>query len=203
MIAKIACETAKPDGVKAVRTQEAESFAELLDIQKIPGIGQKTAAILRQSGFQKVADLKKLSEHEMENLFGARGKAMYGRVRGIDEEPLVLEREIKSIGRETTFEQDTRDPELLIRTFEELLKRVSTEVQEQGLRAKTVTVVCRVSGFKTYTKSKTLSKPTQEEAVLRAEAMKLFLRFVLEEKRPLRLIGVRFKIANAQQSVIQ
>ncbi|HCM36979.1 MAG: hypothetical protein A3J30_03480 [Candidatus Wildermuthbacteria bacterium RIFCSPLOWO2_02_FULL_47_9c] len=197
MIAKIACEAVKPDGVKVVKAQDAERFMEFLDVQKIPGIGVKTAQILRSSGLERVADLKKLSAHDMEDLFGARAQAMTKRVRGIDEEPLAPEREIKSIGRETTFEQDTRDPEVLVRTLEQLAKQASQEVQEKGFYVKTVGVVCRLRGFATYTRSKTLSKPTQEEAVLRAEAMKLFLRFVLEEKKPLRLVGVRFKIASA------
>lgn len=194
MIAKIACEMAKPKGVKIVTPEEAESFIERLDIHKIPGIGVKTAAILRSSGFQKVKDLKKLSLHELEDLFGKRGKEMHMRVRGIDESPVAPEREVKSIGKETTFERDNRDPELLIRTFEQLAKQVAQELKEQELQFQTITVVCRFSGFETHTKSKTLAMPSQDEGVLRSEAMKLFLKFLLEKQKPLRLLGVRVKI---------
>ena len=202
MIAKMACEAAKPrldgvrtNGVKVVSEGEAEAFIENLDIQKIPGIGIKTAQILRSSDLKKVADLKKLSEHDMEDLFGRRGKAMYERVRGKDEDPVVAEHEVKSIGKEITFEQDTRDPELLIRSFEQLAKQVAHEVRDQGLHFKTIGVVCRFTGFETHTKAKTLSQPSREEAVLRAEAMKLFLKFLLEKQKPIRLIGVRVQIA--------
>ena len=195
MIAKMACEAAKPNGIKVVSAKEAEAFIENLDIQKIPGIGIKTAQILRSSDLRRVADLKKLSEHDMEDLFGARGKAMYKRVRGRDEDPVVAEHEVKSIGKEITFEQDTRDPELLIRSFEQLAKQVAQEVRDQELHFKTVGVVCRFTGFETHTKAKTLSQPSREEAVLRAEAMKLFLKFLLEKQKPIRLIGVRVQIA--------
>jgi len=143
MIAKIACEAAKPDGVRVVGERQAEKFVEPLDIEKMPGIGKKTAAILRKSNFKTVADLKKLSEHDLENLFGVRGKEMYLRVRGRDDNPVELEREVKSIGKEVTFGQDTRDPELLIRTFEQLKTQVAKEIHEQGVLCKTITVVCR------------------------------------------------------------
>ena len=195
MIAKIACELAKPNGVKVVEVRDAERFMEFLDVQEIPGIGVKTAQILRSSGLGKVADLRRFTLKDMEDLFGVRAKAMANRVRGIDEEPVSPEREVKSVGREVTFEEDTRDPEVLVRTFEQLAKQVSQEVKELGFDVKTVVVVCRLKGFETHTKSRQLAGPTRDEALLRTEAMKLFLRCVLEEKKPIRLIGVRFKIA--------
>ncbi|HEX9721981.1 MAG TPA: DNA polymerase IV [Candidatus Paceibacterota bacterium] len=203
MVAKIACEAAKPprqgsgqaNGVVVVREEEAEKFMEPLDIEKMPGIGQKTAAILRQSNFNTVADLKKLSEHDLEDLFGKRGSEMYLRVRGIDNNSVEPEHEVKSVGKETTFEQDTRDPELLIRTFEQLAKQVAQELAKEGLAFKTITVVCRFSGFETHTKDKTLKEPSSSEAVLREEAIKLFLRFLTENQKPIRLLGVRAKIA--------
>jgi len=205
MIAKIACGMAKfrlrqgfggqANGVKVVKAEEAAAFVEPLDVEKMPGIGKKTASILRGSDIRLVADLKKLSEHDLEDLFGVRGKEMYKRVRGIDEDPVVAEREVKSIGKEITFERDTRDPELLIRTFEQICKQVASEVLEQELMFRQITVVFRFTGFETHTKSKTLQEPSQSEAVLRKEAMKLFLRFLVEKQKPIRLVGLRVQIA--------
>ncbi len=197
MIAKIACKIAKPNGVKVVSQEDAEKFVEPLDVEKIPGIGKKTAEILRGSDIRLVSNLKKLSEEDMEDLFGIRGKTMYGRVRGIDEDPVAMEREIKSIGKEITFEKDTRDPELLIRTFEQIARQVAREVEEQGCAFEQITVVCRFTGYETHTKSKTLPEPSQSEALLRSEGMKLFLRFILEKKKPVRLVGLRVRIASA------
>ncbi|HZX50056.1 MAG TPA: DNA polymerase IV [Candidatus Paceibacterota bacterium] len=195
MIAKIACEMAKPDGIGVVTEKEAEKFVEPLDIEKMPGIGQKTAAILRSSNFQTVADIKKLSEHDLEDLFGVRGKEMYFNVRGIDNSQVETEREAKSIGKEVTFETDTRDPELLVLTFEQLCRQVAQELKEEGQAFKTVTVVCRFSGFETHTKSKTFKEASYDQGLLRAEATKLFLRFLVEKQKPLRLIGVRVQLA--------
>ena len=108
---------------------------------------------------------------------------------------MVAEREVKSIGKEITFERDTRDPELLIRTFEQICKQVASEVLEQELMFRQITVVFRFTGFETHTKSKTLQEPSQSEAVLRKEAMKLFLRFLVEKQKPIRLVGLRVQIA--------
>jgi DNA polymerase IV (archaeal DinB-like DNA polymerase) len=187
MIAKIACEAAKPNGVKVVTAKDAEAYMENLSVRKLPGVGVKTAQIFYRSGMNTVSDLKKLSPEEL-------GEDMYYKVRGIDESPVVTEREVKSIGKEVTFEQDTRDPEILTGTFERLSQEVAREVQEQKLRFKTITVVCRFTGFQTHTKSKTLPEPSSEAQVLRAEGMKLLMRFLVENKKPLRLIGVRVTI---------
>ena len=197
MIAKIACEDAKPNGLKVVKSNEAEGFVEPLGIRKMPGIGVKTAQILHGSGINTVTDLKKLSKDDMTDFFGARGEDMYKKVRGIDEDPVESAREVKSIGKEHTFEQDTRDPELLIQTFEQIVKHVARRVKEEDLHFKTITVVCRFTGFETHTKAKTLSKSTQDWTVLRREAMKLFLRFLSEKQKAIRLVGVRVVIDQA------
>jgi len=197
MLAKIVCEKAKPDGIGMVEPKEAEKFLEPMEVEKIPGIGKKTAEILHSSDLHTVADLRKLSEDEMEDLFGKRGKDTYWRVRGVDSSPVVAEREVKSIGKEYTFEQDTRDPEALVHIFEKLSKEVANEVEEQGFSFKTITVVCRFTGFETHTKAKTLDSPSTDLGILRVEAMKLFLNFIVTNLKPIRLIGVRVTIARA------
>ena len=198
MIAKIACEAAKPNGVRVVESKDAEAYVENLNVQKIPGIGRKTAEVLRSSGFNIVADLKKLPKQKMKDLFGARGVDMYQKVRGIDESPVVSGREAKSIGKEVTFEQDTRDPEILVETFERLSQEVAKEVQGQQLSFKTITVVCRFTGFQTHTKSKTIV-PTTNAAELKSEATKLLLRFIMEYPKQIRLIGVRFQVVPPEE----
>ncbi len=195
MIAKIACEKNKPDGLGIVTAQEAEKFLEPLDIEDIPGIGSKTAAILRGSQFQKVQDLKRLSQEDFGDLFGIRGEEMYWKIRGVDNDPVVAEREIKSIGKEYTFERDTRDPELLIQTFEKLCWEVAAEVRAQKFLFRTIAVKCRFRGFETHTKSRTLMIPCDDVQVFYSEAMKLFLGFIVQSAKPIRLIGARAVVA--------
>lgn len=195
MIAKITCEAAKPNGIKMVKAQDAEAFVEPLDVEKMPGIGKKTAEVLQASHIRLVSDLKRLSGHDLEDLFGVRGKAMYGHVRGVDENPVTTEREIKSAGKETTFEKDTRDPELLIQTLEQLILQVVGEIKEQKLMFKGIAVVCRFTGFETHTKSKTVKPPSANPSLFHKIATNLFLQFIVENKKPVRLIGIRALVA--------
>lgn len=193
LIAKIAAEKAKPNGLLIIKPNQVKKFLEPLDIEDLPGIGPKTAEKLRAIGINKIKELKKLSKINLKNLFGIVGETIYERARGIDEEPVISEKSIKSIGKEHTFEKDTRDPEIIFRTFENLIEEVYRNLTPVKF-FKTITVICRFSGFETHTKSETLKEPTQNLEILRKEAKKLLLKFLLGNKKPVRLIGLRLKI---------
>lgn len=194
IIAKIACEKAKPNGCLVVKPEGIEQFLEPLDIEEIPGIGSKTAEILKSYHIATVQDLKEVSKERLEKLFGVRGVQIYEKARGIDEDPVILEKEIKSVGKEYTFEHDTRDPQVLIETFNKLFGELLMETQEYHYCFSTIIVKCRFSGFETHTKSKTLVPAFRAPALLRREAMKLFLRFIAENPNPIRLIGIRVSL---------
>jgi DNA polymerase IV (DinB-like DNA polymerase) len=193
-IAKLATESAKPNGLKVVKLNEVEEFLNPLDIDDLPGIGPKTAEKLRKIGINKIFELKKLSKGKLKEMFGKIGEKIWERARGIDEEPVSPEEIIKSIGRQITFEKDTRNPKLIFGTFEKLIKEVYDDLIENNFSFKTITVICRYKGFETHTKSKTLKEPSKNFEILKKESKKLLLRFLLENKKPLRLIGLRIKI---------
>ena len=209
LIAKMAAEKAKPNGLLIVKPSQVKKFLEPLDIEDLPGIGPKTAeklgmriARLRPSGFGNanapmritIGDLKKLSKTKLKEMFGKVGETIYKRARGIDEEPVTSEEIIKSIGREHTFEKDTRDPEIIFNTFERLIEEVDRDRVSGNFSFKTITVICRFSGFETHTKSKTLKAPTQDLKILKKEAKRLLLKFLIENPKLIRLIGLRIKI---------
>ena len=211
MIAKIACEKAKPrlastshhesrraNGVLAIEPSETGRFLLPLNIREIPGVGPKTQAALERFFRKKeltVQDVRKATKEELVELFGVLGNTLYEKVRGIDENPVSIEEEIKSIGKEHTFEQDTRDGEEIFPVFRELISNIEDELREGELSFKTITVVCRFQGFETHTKSKTLKEDSQDSKLLEKESMRLLLRFLTENLKPVRLIGVRVKIA--------
>ena len=124
-------------------------------------------------------------------MFGKVGEKIYERARGIDEEPVTSEGIIKSIGRQITFEKDTRNPKLIFGTFDRLIKEVYDELLENNFSFKTITVICRYKGFETHTKSKTLKEATQNLDNLKKGSKRLLLKFILESKKPIRLIGLR------------
>ncbi len=191
LIAKIASEKAKPDGLLIITSNQVKNFLEPLDIKDLPGIGPKTAEKLRAIGINKIKELKKLSKAKLKDLFGIVGEKLYQRARGIDESPVTSEEIIKSIGKEHTFEKDTRDPEIIFPTFENIIKNVYQELVKNKFSFKTITVICRYHGFETHTKSKTLKIPTQDFEILKKEAKKFLLKFLIEKPKPIRLIGLR------------
>jgi len=193
-IAKLAAEKAKPNGLRVVKPDEVEKFLDPLDIDDLPGIGPKTAEKLRKIGINKIFELKKISKEKLKEMFGKVGERIWERARGIDEEPVSPEEIIKSIGRQITFERDTRNPRLIFGTFEKLIKEVYDELIENNFSFRTITVICRYKGFETHTKSKTLKESSKDFEILKRESKKLLLKFFLENKKPIRLIGLRVKI---------
>ena len=194
LIAKIAAEKGKPDGLLIVKPNQVKSFLEPLGIEDLPGIGPKTAEKLRAVRVNKIKELKQISKAKLREMFGVVGETFYERARGIDETEVSSEEIIKSIGKEHTFEKDTRDPETIFKIFDKIINDVYQEILDNKFSFKTITVVCRFSGFETHTKSKTFKKETKDLAILRAEAKKLLLKFIIENPKLIRLVGVRIKI---------
>lgn len=194
LIAKMATNKAKPNGLLIIKPNQVKKFLEPLDIEDLPGIGPKTAEVLRNLKINKIKELKKLSKLKLKNMFGIVGETIYEKARGIDEESVSPEEIIKSIGKEHTFEKDTRDPEIIFNTFEKIIKNIHQELLANDFSFKTLTVICRFSGFETHTKSKTLGDSTSDLKILEAEAKKLLLKFLVENSKLIRLIGLRVKI---------
>lgn len=135
-----------------------------------------------------------MSKPELKKMLGKAGERIYERARGIDEMPVIAEEIIKSIGKEHTFERDTRDPEIIFETFNKILEEIGVELLSAGLEFKKITVICRFSNFATHTKLKTFEKESADLTFLRKEAKKLLLRFIVENLNPIRLIGLRLAI---------
>lgn len=194
LIAKMATNKAKPNGLLVIQPEQIEEFLDPLDIEDLPGIGVKTGEKLRALGINKIKELKKLPKKNLRETFGKVGERIYEIARGIDETPVISEEIIKSIGREHTFEKDTRDPEIIFEIFDRIIEKIWEELVENKFSFKTVTVICRFQGFETHTKSGTLKEPNNSLDVLTKKAKKLILKFLLENKKPVRLVGLRVKV---------
>jgi len=197
LIAKMATNKGKPNGLLAITPAKVKSFLEPLDIEELPGIGPKTAGRLREIGINKIKELKRASKTKLKDMFGRVGESIYDKARGVNEDEVSPEEVIKSIGKEHTFEKDTRDPEVIFNKFDEIIRVVFRELFENSFSCRTITVVCRFQGFETHTKSKTLKIATRDFEVLKKEAKKLLLQFLIENPKLIRLIGVRVAIAQA------
>jgi len=188
-LAKIASDMDKPDGIYVIRPENAETFIEQLNIRKFFGVGKVTEKKMHSLGIYTGADLKRLSEVELQTEFGQTG-AYYHRVaRGIDERPVRPHRVRKSIGKETTFEGNVVDKAAIWQTLLGITERLEVILESKQLLAKTVTLKVKYSDFQLNTRSKTTALGCVSGQEISAVLPEL-LRKTDVGKRPIRLIGI-------------
>jgi nucleotidyltransferase/DNA polymerase involved in DNA repair len=189
-LAKIASDLEKPDGLVAVLPGRELEFLRELPIERLWGVGPKTAEGLRRSGLKRISDLWRLqAEDPIVEGLGKHGEHLLALSRGIDEREVVPAREPKSIGHETTFERDTDDPARIRSTLLWLSDAVAVRLRRHGVRGRTVTLKFRDHTFVTETRSLTL-RETVDDASLIFEAALAQLERVAVSGRKVRLLGV-------------
>ncbi len=203
IVAKIASDYRKPDGLTVVAPEEVENFLFPLPVGKIPGIGKKTGAELASMDIRTIGDLAGTDIQVLIGRFGRWGLHMHSLAHGADDDE-VLEREgYKSASRESTFEQDTDDSRFLAAVLDELADDISQGLKKDGVLWKTATVKVRYQGFLTHTRSRTMDRSTGDSATLRAIARVLLAELL--DGRKVRLIGLRAstleKVDNAQRRI--
>lgn len=206
LIAKIASSQSPAGGLVVVKPDEAEGFLDPLPIGDIPGIGPKTEEFFHKKRIFKVADLKKISKEEFKAWMGPPatrsyamragkwGEEIYLKARGIDNSQVVVEREIKSVSEQETFEKDTLSPAFILGRLDKLATRVIERMKEEEIsHFKTVTIIVRFADFTTKNRSHTLKSSTNSLSVFKNEAIKLLLPFLDRRENPnlkkIRLIG--------------
>lgn len=197
MLAKIACESAKPNGIKVILPKDSVNFISNLNIEVIPGIGPKTKKVFEkhlEKEDLKIKNVRKLRKKELVKLFGKRGEGFYEKFRGIDKDEVSSKRKIKSIGKEYTFQKDTRDPEKITKVFRNLVNAVFKRAQERNLIIKGVVVIFRFEDFKKHTKQTTFSKGSYSFEFIYKKSVPLFLKFLVENNKKIRLVGFRLII---------
>lgn len=196
LIAKIASDIKKPDGLTVVEEADAEKFLEPMAIRKIPGVGPKTEERLGAMGIRTVGDARRFSADALRDQLGKFGAELYERSRGRSDSPIVEVWEAKSIGEQETFERDTRDAKLLRARLDALADGVFERFKKsghQGFRGVTVTV--RFADFTTKTRSVTLDAPRSAISDLQFAVLCLFMPFLDQRensnRKAFRLLGVR------------
>jgi DNA polymerase IV (DinB-like DNA polymerase) len=196
LIAKIASDMKKPDGLTVVEEKSVLGFLENMPIRKIPGIGPKTETKFHGFGIVLIKDLRKLTEEELKERFGKCGEDMYYKSRGIDDSPVVEEHEIKSIGEQETFLKNTLDPNFIVDRLTAMCENVVRRLKADGFKSfQAVVVTVRFAGFETKNRSHTLKRPADSLDELKRETLKLLMPFFDKRENPgnklIRLIGVR------------
>ena len=196
LVAKIASDFHKPDGLTVVRPEAVQAFLDPLPVRRIPGIGPKSEAYLVGRGIRTIAELRAVERAQLAEWFGKSGVGMYERARGISESPVSNEWERKSVGEQETFERDTLEPAVILARAQALAAGVFERLRADGFGGfRTVTVTVRFENFVTLTRSRTAEAPLVTQDALERLARDLLLPFFEERENPkgrkIRLIGVR------------
>jgi DNA polymerase-4 len=189
LIAKIASDYRKPNGLTVVPPEKIAEFIEPLSVRKLPGVGKVTQQKLEDLGIRTVKDLRELDKAELEERFGKSGSWYYNIARGTDYREVLVERRRKSVGCEDTFSVDLIDPEDIIRELSRLTTKVVERLGRAGVRGRTVTLKITYADFEKMTRSVSLDRDTAEKEVIEEALRTLQSRTELGQ-RPLRLLGV-------------
>jgi DNA polymerase IV (DinB-like DNA polymerase) len=190
LVAKIASDFKKPDGLTSVREDEAKRFLAPLPVRKLLWVGRKTEEKLKAIGVKTIGQLARFDPNVLSEVFGSWGTLLYLTALGIDSSEVEERGRVKSISRETTFEKDTSSIEFIEKALDRLSEEVHGDVLRQNLLFKTVTVRVRFENFETHTRSKTLFFITNRLEDLKKMA-KALMRTYLTADRKVRLVGVR------------
>jgi DNA polymerase-4 len=159
-VAKIAADSHKPDGLAIVEPGMEAAFLAPRPVRALPGVGPKTGARLALLGITTIGDLQaSRAEDALARLFGNRLDWILECARGCDHEPVVADRESKSVSHETTFERDTDDPDRLERVVHGFLRVLARDLRQEGLAAGTCAVKLKDAGFTITTKQRRFPRP--------------------------------------------
>lgn len=171
-LAKLASDMDKPDGFYLITPRQGSEFAEKLPISKFHGIGKVTAAKMQSLGIETGKDLRQLSLLVLQQHFGKSAAHYYNICRGIDHRPVNSHRITKSVGVETTFQQDIKSRQEILQHLQELLEKALQRAAEKQLAAYTLTVKIKYHNFVQITRSRTLPYTVTKASELLEELIK-------------------------------
>jgi nucleotidyltransferase/DNA polymerase involved in DNA repair len=186
-VAKIASDLAKPDGLLAVEPLQVKDFLKNLPVSRLWGVGPKTEEKLHELGMKTIDDVRHFPTPQLRAL-GSLGEHLQRLSEGIDDRPVIPHWEPKSVSSETTFEQDTRDRELLVETIRGLAKGVGRRLRRDSYTTRRITLKVRYEPFETHTRQMSTARLFDDDEEITRLALKLFEQFPLG--RRIRLIGV-------------
>ena len=189
-VAKIASDINKPNGLVIIDPGEEEMFIAPLPVNKLWGVGPKTAERLLQEGVRTVGQLAAMDHNSFTQIFGKRGEEVRQMAMGLDQRGVIMNRVSKSISAETTISEDSSDFNELFRLSGDLLGTVWEKLVRKNLYAKTLTLKLRTSNFQTYTRSFTTEVTFGTPGEVR-ELVSLMLREETGSEQKFRLIGLR------------
>jgi DNA polymerase IV len=189
MLAKIASDAKKPDGLFVIKPHQVEKFIKNLKVGKISGVGKVTEKKMHELGIFTCSDLQKYLIGELKQKFGKFGDGLYQFCRGIDNRPVISQRELKSIGAETTFHEDYYDLNIIKESLLKQCERVYDRLKRKSVKCRTIIIKLKYSDFTQITRSCTVEKATDEFNEIYKTAEQL-LEKTEAGLRKIRLVGI-------------
>jgi len=187
-LAKLASDLKKPAGLVVITEENAKATLAPLPIEKIWGVGPKTAEQLKKIGFATIGDIQRADISLLERRLGVHGRDLWCLAHGQDERPVANSDEVKSVGHEHTFDVDIADLEAVKSTLLALAAKVGRRLRRKGLKCKVVHLKLRYHDFTTYTRQRSLGQSTNLDHEIYNAAVELLTAHF--DGRPVRLIGV-------------
>jgi DNA polymerase IV (DinB-like DNA polymerase) len=192
LVSKIACDSQKPDGLTIVKPQEARTFLEPLEVDRLLGVGKKTFIRMEQMGIKTIGDLAKYDCQRLIEVFGkVMGIYFHNVANAVDNEPVREQGEAESISRIGTLKQDTRDLEFILQKTDELTVDVYQEISEKNLSFKQVAIYVVMTDLSSKSRSVTLEQPGKDKETITRNVRSLFEKYLSESTLEMRRVGVK------------
>lgn len=192
IVAKIACDSQKPDGLTIVKPEEAQAFLAPLPVDRLLGVGKKTSVRMEQMGIKTIGNL---AEYDVQGLVSIFGKTLgiyfHNAANAIDNEPVQEQGDAESISRIGTLKQDTRDLEFILQKTGELTEDVYKDVAVKNLTFRQVAIYVVLSDLSCKSRSVTLELPAKDKETITGNVRGLFEKFLWESTLELRRVGVK------------
>lgn len=192
LVAKIASDFDKPDGLTVVQPSRVEKFLDPLGVGSLWGVGRKTEEALEEMGIRTIRDLRRTDPGRLIERFGrSKGTWLYNASRGLDMSRVKSKKMVKQLSRITTLPKNTRDKMDIAASLKRLCRELCSSLIEENLSYKTVSFLAVTQDMKLHTKSRTLEFQTTDEKTIREIAVALMEEFLEETELSIRRVGVR------------
>ena len=200
LVAKIAADSQKPDGLTVVQPEEVKRFLSTLPVKRLIGVGRKTAAKMGRLNIKTIGDLAGYNVQKLMELFGKNlGFYFYNAANGVDNMPVQETGKAESISRISTLKENTRDLMAVLERTDQLIEDIHKELVKRNISFKQVSIITIMTDLSVRSRSKTLETATNDVKVLRQAVRELFEKFLSESKLEVRRVGVKVSHFSKQE----
>ena len=192
LVAKIASDSQKPDGVTIVKPEEVKRFLSPLPVNRLVGVGRKIGVKMAELGLKTIGDLASYDVQKLVELFGKKlGVYFHNAANGVDNEPVEETGEAESISRISTLKENTRDLMVVLEKTDQLIADIHKDLVQRNVGFKQVSIIAIMIDLSVRSRSKTLETATSDKEVLRITVRELFEKFLAESDLEIRRVGVK------------